>query len=88
VKLFSSRKTIKAKRCTTMIKDNIISLDNPEGKAEVLTNLLRSGARELIKKAVQTELTEFLSQYEDMTDLFNVSPKCTKRVKSLRGTFC
>ena len=71
-----------------MSKDNIISLDNPEGKADVLTDLLRSGARELIKKAVQTELAEFLSQYEDMTDLFNVSPKWTKRVKSLRGTFC
>ncbi len=51
-----------------MIKDNIISLDNPEGKADVLTDLLRSGARELIKKAVQTELAEFLSQYQDMTD--------------------
>ena len=51
-----------------MIKDNIISLDNPEGKTDVLTDLLRSGARELIKKAVQTELAEFLSQYQDMTD--------------------
>ncbi len=51
-----------------MSKDNIISLDNPEGKADVLTDLLRSGARELIKKAVQTELAEFLSQYQDMTD--------------------
>jgi hypothetical protein len=60
VKLFSSRKTIKAKGGTTMSKDNIISLDNPEGKADVLTDLLRSGARELIKKAVQSELAEFL----------------------------
>jgi len=51
-----------------MSKDNVIPLENPEGNAGVLTDLLRSGARELIKKAVQTELTEFLSQYEDMTD--------------------
>ena len=51
-----------------MSKDNVISLENPEGNAGVLTDLLRSGARELINKAVQTELTEFLSQYEDMTD--------------------
>jgi putative transposase len=53
---------------TTMSKDNIISLENPEVNVDVLTSLLRSGARELIKKAVQSELAEFLSQYEDMTD--------------------
>jgi putative transposase len=33
-----------------------------------LTSLLRSETRELIKKAVQSELVEFLSQYQDMTD--------------------
>jgi putative transposase len=38
--LFSSRKTIKAKGGTTMIKGNIISLDNPEGKADVLKEFL------------------------------------------------
>ena len=42
-----------------MIKDNIISLDNPEGKADVLTDLLRSGARELIKKAVRVNWQSF-----------------------------
>ncbi len=46
-----------------MSKDNVISLENPD----LLTGLLRSGARELIAKAVQTELAEFLSQYQDMT---------------------
>jgi putative transposase len=44
-------------------KDNVISLENPD----VLTGLLRSGARELITKAVQTELAELLSQCQDMT---------------------
>jgi putative transposase len=33
-----------------------------------LKDLLRSGARELITKAVHSELTEFLSQYQGMTD--------------------
>ena len=47
-----------------MSKDKVISLENPD----VLTDLLRSGARELIKKAVQSELAEFLSQYQDVTD--------------------
>ena len=51
-----------------MSKGNVISLENPEENADVLTSLLRSGARELIKKAVQSELSEFLSQYQDMTD--------------------
>jgi putative transposase len=56
------------KEGTTMIKDNVISLESPEGNADVFTDLLRSGARELIKKAVQTELAEFLSPYKDMKD--------------------
>ncbi|MBT5029451.1 MAG: IS256 family transposase, partial [Nitrospina sp.] len=43
-----------------MSNDKVISLENPEGNADVLTDLLRSGARELIKKAVQSELSEFL----------------------------
>ena len=47
-----------------MSKDKVISLENPD----VLTGLLRSGARELIKKAVQSELAEFLFQYQDVTD--------------------
>ena len=47
-----------------MSNDKIIPLENPEGNADVLTSLLRSGARELIKKAVQ----KFLSQYQDVTD--------------------
>ena len=47
-----------------MSKDKVISLENPD----VLTDLLRSGARELIAKAVQSELAEFLSQYQGMTD--------------------
>jgi transposase-like protein len=50
-----------------MSKGNVISLENPEGNADVLTGLLRSGARELITKTVQSELAEFLSQYQDMT---------------------
>ena len=51
-----------------MCKDNVISLKNPEGNTAALTSLLRSGARELITKAVQSELAEFLSQYQDVTD--------------------
>ena len=51
-----------------MKKDNVISLENPDENPDLLTGLLRSGARELITQAVQVELAGFLSQYHDMTD--------------------
>ena len=51
-----------------MSKDNVISLESPEENASVLPYLLRLGSRELITKEVQSELAEFLSQYQDMKD--------------------
>ena len=50
-----------------MNKDSVIFLENPEGDTDVLTDLFRSGARDLITKAVHSELAEFLSQYLGMT---------------------
>ncbi|MGY8817638.1 MAG: hypothetical protein ACKVHB_07715 [Pseudomonadales bacterium] len=44
-----------------MNRDEVIFLENPEVNTDVLTVLLRSRARELITKAVQSELAEFLS---------------------------
>ncbi len=51
-----------------MSKDNVISLEKPEENADLLTGLLRAGARELITQAVHAELTEFLTRYEDVMD--------------------
>lgn len=51
-----------------MKNDNVIPLENPEENTDLLTGLLRSGARELITKAVQVELAEFLGLYEGVTD--------------------
>ena len=51
-----------------MKKDNIIDLENSVRNTDVLTGLLRSGAREFITKTVQSELTEFLSQNQGVTD--------------------
>ena len=51
-----------------MKKNNVISLENPEENSDLLTGLLRSGARELITQAVQVELAEFLSRHDDVTD--------------------
>jgi putative transposase len=51
-----------------MENDNVISLEKPVENEDLLTGILRQGARELITKAVQVELTEFLSQYQDVVD--------------------
>ena len=51
-----------------MKKGNVISFENPDENLDLLTGLLRSGARELIAQAVQVELAGFLAQYHDMTD--------------------
>ncbi len=51
-----------------MGKDNVIALEKPAGKIDFLTDLLRTGARDLIMQAVQDELTEFLTQHQAMTD--------------------
>lgn len=51
-----------------MKKNKVISIEKPEASADLLTGLLRAGARALIAQAVQSEVEEFLSQYEDMKD--------------------
>ena len=51
-----------------MKNDNVIPLETPAKNEDLLTHMLRQGARELLTKAVQAELTEFLSQYEDVVD--------------------
>jgi len=51
-----------------MKKDNVISLENPEENTDLLTGLLRAGARKLITQAVQAELAEFLARHEEVTD--------------------
>lgn len=51
-----------------MKKNKVISIVKPEESADLLTGLLRSGARELIARAVQAELAEFLCQHQGMQD--------------------
>ena len=51
-----------------MQNNNIISLEKPEESPDLLTGLLRSGARELVTQAVHAELREFLARYEDVTN--------------------
>ena len=51
-----------------MKNDNVISLETPAENEDLLSNMLRQGAQELLTKAVQAELTEFLAQYQDVVD--------------------
>ena len=51
-----------------MSKDNVVCIRSPEGIEDPLTELLRSGAKRLIQKAVEAELAELLERYEGQVD--------------------
>ena len=51
-----------------MKKDNVISLEKPAENRDSLTETLQAGAKELLTKAVQAEMHEFLSLYQHLTD--------------------
>ena len=46
-----------------MKENNVVGISGREGHSDPLTELLRSGARELIQRAVESELAEYLAQY-------------------------
>ncbi len=54
-----------------MSQDNLISfkqLDSPTEFSDALTELVRQGARQIIAQAVEAELNEFLSPYQEASD--------------------
>ena len=52
-----------------MSKDTIIQFKTPEaGRTDPLTDLLRTGAQQLIANAVEAELLELLAQYAGNKD--------------------
>ena len=51
-----------------MKNDNVFPLEKPVENEDLLTAMLRQGAKNLISRAVQAELTEFLAQYQDVVD--------------------
>ena len=51
-----------------MKKDNVISLEKPAENRDILTEILQAGATELLTKAVQAEVSEFVSLYQAVTD--------------------
>jgi putative transposase len=52
-----------------MAKDNVIDLKKPEPFIDdPITDILRSGARQLLAQALEIEISSFLSQYADLSD--------------------
>lgn len=55
----------------TMTQDNLVEFKSPETPEtfnDALSELVRNGARQIIAQAVQAEVTEFLNQYQELTD--------------------
>jgi putative transposase len=50
---------------TAMNKNNVVELSGRDQFTDSLTELLRTGARQLIQQAVEAELAEFMAQYKD-----------------------
>ena len=54
-----------------MTQDNLVEFKTPETSerfSDALSDLVRQGARQIIAQAVETELSEFLSQYQCLRD--------------------
>ena len=51
-----------------MGEDTVVCCQKPESPRDALTELLRHGARELLKQAVESELTEFLGEHAEKRD--------------------
>ena len=52
-----------------MKKNNVVELTKPETQSDMLTDLLVTGARDMLHKAIEIEVAAFLQNYEDrLTD--------------------
>ena len=51
-----------------MEKNSILEFNNKESVSDVLNELLRDGAQQLIHQAVETELSEYFSQHQRIAD--------------------
>jgi len=52
-----------------MSNNNVIEINNRDTITDALTDMLRTGAQQLIQQAVQVELAEFMGHYTDrLTD--------------------
>lgn len=54
------RQTSQSTRYATMSKSNVIEIEGRAESADPLTELLRSGARQLLQQAIEAEVQELL----------------------------
>ena len=50
-----------------MDKNSILAFNNKESVPDVLSELLRTGAQQLMQQAVESELSDYLSQHQHLT---------------------
>ena len=52
-----------------MKKNNVVELTKPETQSDMLTDLLVTGAHDMLHKAIEVEVAAFVQSYEDrLTD--------------------
>ena len=51
-----------------MSKGNVVSIQEPTGPRDALTDVLRSGARRLLAEAIEAEVEEYLTQYQEVDE--------------------
>jgi transposase-like protein len=54
------------RRYTTIETTNIVDFARRDGTTDALTNLLRTGAQQLIATAVESEFADYLAQFTDL----------------------
>ena len=60
-------------------QDNVIGLNNPgnpDGVADALTDLLRSGARQMLAAAVEAEIQEVVKRHQGLLDEQDMRESC------------
>ncbi len=59
-----------------MTDTNVIKLAQPGTFTDLLTEILRNGARTLLTQAVETEVADFLGRYADLRPRRAASASC------------
>ena len=59
-----------------MDKNCILELNNKDSVSDEMSELLRNGAQQLIHQAVESELNEYLSQHQRLTEDGRVALVC------------
>lgn len=50
-----------------MSKDNVVQFDGRDENSDILTQLLQTGARQLLAQAIEAEVSDFLTQFQGRT---------------------